>query len=661
MISRRSLLKLSLAGGGAVFLPTHLLASSGFTTRQFLKQLEQIKDPATIDKFVEPLIIPPALQPAEFQTESGQAGQFYEIGIRQFEQQILPASMPKTTVWGYGRAGDPLPGGDQPTTFNSPAFTIEARRDTPVRVHWINQLVDDPASDSPNFLPHLLPVDQTLHWANPPGPADSGGGSDPTPYTGPVPIVTHLHGGHTPAASDGLPESWTLPVAANIPGSYVHRGSTFTTIEDQGPGSIVYEYPNDQMAATLWYHDHALGITRLNVYAGMAGFYLLRDDAEDALNLPGPAPAVGDAPDARYYEIPIVIQDRIFNEDGSLFYPDSRAFFDEYEGPFKPETPVSPMWNPEFFGNSMMVNGKTWPYLEVEPRLYRFRFLNGCNSRFMILKFDRELNFHQIGADGGLLSGAPAELDQLLMAPAERADVLVDFSQFEVGDEILLLNLGPDEPFGGFPLDPESLADPETTGQVMMFRVVELTDAGIGGEIPGSLPVVDRLTTDLPARTVTLHEELYDPADIPIGAMLGTNAHGPLGWDDETTEVMNVGDVEVWNIVNLTVDAHPIHLHLVQFQVVSRIPFRELTYQEDVEAYVREDGAGAPPDPLTYTDSEPKSPASWESGWKDTVIAYPGEVTQIIARFDLPGDYVWHCHIIEHEDNEMMRIFTVLP
>ena len=199
------------------------------------------------------------------------------------------------------------------------------------------------------------------------------------------------------------------------------------------------QYDNDQPAGTLWYHDHTLGMTRVNVYAGPAGFYLLRGGAFDTPPgaLPGPAPALGDAAGTRYYEIPLAIQDRSFRVDGSLFYPDSRAFFDGFEGPYIPHSDVSPIWNPEFFGNAMLVNGNTWPALAVEPRRYRFRMLNGCNGRFLILKLvtgDPEarpgtpvLQFVQIGAEGGFLP-QPVALDQLLMGPAERADVIVDFT-----------------------------------------------------------------------------------------------------------------------------------------------------------------------------------------------------------------------------------------
>jgi FtsP/CotA-like multicopper oxidase with cupredoxin domain len=282
-----------------------------------------------------------------------------------------------------------------------------------------------------------------------------------------------------------------------------------------------------------------------------------------------------------------VIQDRSFNADGSLFYPDTRAFFDGFSGPYIPDSDVSPIWNPEFFANTMVVNGRTWPVLEVEPRRYRFRLLNGCNSRFLILRLAENpttrpattaLPFWVIGADGGFLPAA-VQLRQVVLGPAERADVIVDFTGLAVGTELYLVNLGPDEPFGNVTEPPEPFANPDTTGQVMKLTVVPLTS------------------------------------------------------QDPITENPALNSIEVWEIYNFTVDAHPIHIHEVQFQVVNRQPI---------------DGAARPPEPS-------------ESGDKDTVIAYPGEITRVKALFDRAGLFVWHCHIVEHEDNEMMRPYFIGP
>jgi FtsP/CotA-like multicopper oxidase with cupredoxin domain len=629
-------------------------------------------EPDDVAKYVLPLVKPPAM-PGKLNKNKDK----YKIAVRQFTQRILSPPHPMTTVWSYGSIDHPgtvAEGG----TFNYPAFTIEATADKTVHIIWKNELVDDMG----NFLPHILPIDQTLHWANPPGgmAGRDKRGTDPTPYMGPVPLVTHVHGAHTNEDSDGYAEAWYLPDAVNIPAGYATTGTFFDYFNtkyghDWGPGSAAFKYPNDQPATTLWYHDHALGMTRANVYAGPAGFWLIRGGLYD-MDLGYTAPGVGDDPLGEYTEIPIVIQDRSFNEDGSLFYPDNRAFFEVLEPsqlqiPFIPDiacdglpSDVSPIWNPEFFGNMMVVNGFTWPYLNVERRRYRFRFLNGCNSRFLVLKMttsprgdNDDFNtpggtFWQIGAEQGFLP-APVELDYLLMAPAERADVIVDFSQFAEGDEVILVNDGPDAPFGG--ITTEDLSDWASTGIVMKFIV---------GAAPASDPGADPETLVLPqipilgltdnTRAVSLNEEesasVRASEDVsgnivldcatgevfgPTAALLGTlNLDGsgnPLLWSDLITENPALNSTEEWEIHNFTEDAHPIHVHLVKFELLGR-------------------GADGT-----------QSPEAWETGPKDTVIAYPGEITRIKMMFDLPGFYVWHCHIVEHEDNEMMRPYHVGP
>jgi spore coat protein A len=634
-----------------------------------------------VDQFVTPLVIPPVMPGL-----GGPNANTYKIAMRQFEQQILPPSFPMTMVWGYGPQSTPMPRTGLAGGFHAPSFTIEAMKDTPVTVTWYNELVDKAG----RYLPHLLPVDQTLHWANPPGPRDTRG-TDPNAYTGPVPIVTHVHGAHVGPTSDGYPEAWYLPNAKDIPAGYATTGTHYGTEEKTPPGSAVFKYPNDQRETTLWYHDHALGMTRLNVYTGPAGFWLIRSPQEADLNLPGPAPKLGDAPGTKYYEIPLAIQDRSFHTDGRLFYPDNRAFFEglnkpgapqqfpgegELRIPFIPEpacdvtddgnpepSDISPIWNPEFFGNTIIVNGRTWPYLEVEQRRYRFRILNGCQSRFLILRLSNGMPFHQIGTEGGFLP-AVLTLDQLLIAPAERADVIVDFTDLEEGTQIILQNVGPDSPFGGLPIEEDEVADDETTGRVMQFRVI----ARDGEDTSTPVDELD-LPDDIPAlaetgnayRLVTLNEEESatvmvsedDDGNVvldcdegepfaPRAALLGTyQADGetprPLTWMAPITENPALGATEEWAIDNFTMDAHPIHLHLVMFRVVKRIG-------------VDEDG-----NPVE------SAPEPWETGWKDTVIVYPGGRTVIQAKFDIAGLFVWHCHILEHEDNEMMRPYYVGP
>ncbi len=632
----------------------------------------QTLDPTSIPKYRTELVIPPVMPPTGKIRVPGEGlGDYYEIAVRQFTQQILPAGFPATTVWSYGSV-------NHPGTFHYPAFTIEAKVKRPVVVKWINELVDEQG----NYRPHFLPVDQTLHWANPPGgpggtdmaPDWGAAGFTPPPYTGPVPIVPHVHGAHTHDYSDGFTEAWWLPDAKNLPAGYARVGSDYETMREKSPlghlwtpGSAVFEYPNDQQASTIWYHDHSLGMTRLNVYAGPAGFYLLRGGRADVGEglLPGPAPKLGDPAGQRYYEIPLAIQDRSFNDDGALWYATSRADFDGITGPFVPFSDVSPFWNPEFFGNTMVVNGNTWPVLQVEPRRYRFRFLNGCDSRTLFLKIVTDplatrpaqaaVPFWQIGSDGGFLP-APVQLNSLLLTLAERADCLVDFSQFPVGAELYLINEGPDEPFGeGMPVMDFEPANPETTGQVMKF-VVGPRLSHDNSKPPSQVPLVPfkPLGPADMVRQVSLNELTSQFPDFvelgaPIAALLGTmDADGnpvPMRWMEEVTERPALNATEIWEIYNFTMDAHPIHLHEVQFQVVNRQP---LVRDEEGMALAPAEFAG-----------DPEPPLPWETGYKDTVLAYPGMVTRIKAFFDLPGLFVWHCHILSHEDNEMMRPLVV--
>ena len=647
MISRRQLLRAGGVAGAGLLIPW-----KGGLRSVFAAIPGGSLDPTSIPKYQTPLIIPPAMP------KTGRIGEadYYEIAVRQFQQQILPIGMPKTTVWSYGSV-------NHPGTFNYPAFTIEAKFNIPVRVKWINDLVDPGGK----FLPHLLPVDPTLHWANPPG-GTAGRDMHPTftstpgPYTGPVPIVTHLHGGHNAQESDGFAEAWFLPAANNIPRGFATEGTWYDFFRTEfrnkfdvawETGTATFQYQNDQRAGTLWYHDHTLGMTRLNVYAGPAGFYLLRGGPGDLPTgiLPGPAPGVGADPLGTFYEVPLAIQDRSFNADGSLFYPDTRAFFDDFAGPYIPGSDVPPIWNPEFFGDTMVVNGRTWPFLEVEQRRYRFRCLNGCNARFLILKIvtsplakrpaTATLPFWQIGAEGGFLP-APVMLDQLLMGPAERADVIVDFTNFPVGTKLYLINEGPDEPFGGgTPGTDFPAANPRTTGQVMKFVVVPLTSRDTSQDPARlTLPAFRPLGPASNTRQVSLNEKAstfpgFDgPVEAELGTLDGAANPVPLDWGDmPITENPALGSTEIWEIYNFTEDAHPIHIHEVQFQVVNRQPFH---------------GNARPPE-------------DWEKGFKDVVIAYPEEITRIKALFDLPGLYVWHCHIVEHEDNEMMRPYFIGP
>jgi spore coat protein A len=644
-------------------------------------------DPTTIPKYVTPLYIPPPMPRA---LAGGIPGvDYYKIAARQISQQVLPNSLPKTKVWAYGSS-------DNPGTFHSPSYTIEATVNRPVRVKWINDLKDG----NGNFLPHLLPVDQTVHWANPPGGprGQDSMGSNPNPYQGPVPLVTHLHGSHVVPGSDGYPESWTLPAALNTPSGYASRGSHWAQITGAAdePGAATYQYSNDQRATHLWFHDHTLGMTRSNVYAGLAGNYMLRGGMSDLSST--------QLPRGRY-EIPLLIQDRSFNRDGSLYYSGDRAFFEgvtkkNLKIPFIPaktksdinprdgvldDSDVSPIWNPEFFSNVMLVNGNSWPKLDVEQRRYRFRILNGSDSRFMILKIvagnqittrpaTEALPFWVLGSDGGF-QNRPAQVSSLLIGPAERYDVVVDFTNIPVGTPLYLINEGPEEPYGG---GTYLYADTDTTGQLMKLSIVPSSsmDPSVPPQQINNLLPTENLGHSTNTRKVSINEMSsgtvfadysYDASGsvtriiesltggVPFGptvSMLGTldsfEAPAPFAWMDRTTENPGNNTTETWEIFNFTEDAHPVHMHLVEFQVLNRQPL--LTNNATGETLIP-----ATPDPAIAA----RDPQAWEQGSKDTVIAYPGEVTRVKARFDRPGVYVWHCHILSHEDNDMMRPICV--
>ena len=685
MTTRRTFLKYT---GGTTLTLFAYSKLGGFT--QAIAQIPGgTLDPLSVPKYQAPMLIPPVMPMAgTIKLKGGQNADYYEISMKQMTQQILPTSLSATTVWAYGAEGAAKKRGL--LLHNAPSLTIEAHWKRPVRVRWINNLMDNDG----NYRPHLLPVDPTLHWANPPGGTDGRDtrptfASTPDAYTGPVPMVTHVHGAvGVGDESDGYTEAWYLPNANNIPFGYATTGTWYDFFAGKamakfgatwGPGYAVYEYPNPDRASTNWYHDHALGMTRLNVYAGPAGFYIIRggpagDNAvfDSRIGtpavLPGPAPKENDKfpPNKTYYEIPVAIQDRSFNIDGSLFYPDTRAFFDEIVSPYIPNGEFSPIWQPEFFGNMMMINGNTWPFQTVEQRRYRFRFLNGCQSRFLILDFNNipGVEVWQIGNEGGFLA-APVNLtadngNRLLMGLAERADVIVDFGNVPQGNYVLA-NVGPDEPYGGgTPGTDFPVADPASTGQIMEFRVVpaaaaDPTTPPMFLQLPAITPLPNATTT----RKVALLEKAGEGMDTggntvegPVEALLGTvdnagNVHEKL-WGDDVTENPAIGATEIWEIYNTTGDAHPMHIHEVAFEVVNR---EGLVTNAEGEVVV----------PVQLIPGSPADPEPWETGVKDTVIAYPGQVTRVKVQFNTPGQFVWHCHIVEHEDNEMMRPFRIGP
>ncbi len=654
MLSRRQFLKVSTLTAGTLVLPWRLMEKRAAAS----VQVPQIPLPGSaIPKYVDPL-------PSFVGTRV--TGTDLTVTMSEFMQQVLPAAFPQTRVWGYGIS-------DGANSYGPlyPAFTIEAQKGTPTTVRYVNSLV------SPALQPYLT-VDQTLHWADPLMEHGS-----LAPYDGPVPAVVHLHGGEVPSAFDGGPDSWFTP------------GLTYT---GEGYVTDTYVYPNSQEATTLFFHDHTLGATRLNLYAGLAGFYLIRDNRDTGLpNNPIGLPAGN-------YEIELAIQDKMLDSNGQLLFPDVGI------------NPEHPYWVPEFFGDVVVVNGKTWPYLNVEPRRYRFRIVNGANARFWELRLMNRLAktpgpaFWQIGTDGGLLD-VPVKLNdpavagspRLLLGPGERADIIIDFAGYQ-GQTLTMVNSAK----GPFPKG--TAPDPQTVGQVMELRVGTGTvsdttyDPATGAALRTPLirlasggALAAGVTPDV-TRQLTLNEVMGmgGPLEVLVNntkwdGTMSPNAGG-------VTELPRVGSTEVWEIVNLTADAHPIHLHLVQYQLISRRAFNMTKYMKVYNAafptgayqpaygppalYNSTPKLGGNPDVTPFLQGAAKAALPNEAGWKDTVIMYPGEVTRIVVRYApqdvavggaTPGvntypfdpttgpGYVWHCHIVDHEDNEMMRPQQVVP
>jgi spore coat protein A len=533
-----------------------------------------VKSGVKLARYVDPLPVPAVLRAAE-QPEGN-----ISIEMRAFQRKVH-RDLPPTKLWGYNGSW--------------PGPTIEARKGHPLSIRWVNHL---PAK-------HFLPIDTSIHGAEASLPE--------------VRTVPHLHGAVVLPESDGYPEAW-----------FTAQGqSDFRSGPKYNPQPSAY--PNDQPATTLWYHDHCLGITRLNIYAGLAGFYLLRDEAEDALNLP-----------TGQYDIPLMLQDRLFHADGSLLYP-------------KVENGTHPIWIQEFFGDINCVNGMAMPFLEVEPRKYRFRFVNAANARFYHLRLfhadahgkvlDRSPDvpeFQQIGSDGGLLP-APVPLHYLLIAPGERFDVVVDFSGFE--DKCFsMVNDAP---------APYTMGGQVEAPDVMLFKVTKALSGKDTSSLPDALVPFEPLDPEKAERERILwisEKERASDGYVEVGLL------GNARWHEPITEDPKAGTSEIWTFANATGDVHPMHVHLVRFQVLNRQAF-------DVQTY-RQTGK------LVFTGRPIPPEANERPAMKDTIKTYPGYVTRVIQRFDLPSGtvvapgqeflYVWHCHILEHEDNEMMRPYKVI-
>jgi len=618
-------------------------------------------DPLTIPKFVNQLTGPPPVYDQVAPNE-------YAVDMVEIMQQVLPPGFPQTKVWGYGGlAKDAVTGSPLGYVANSPGPSFEVTKGTAINVTWRNLIT----------TPLQFAVDPTLHWANPNDMPMPNPPFDPFPpgypsAQSPVPLVTHLHGGEVPPVSDGGPDAWWTSSGIQGPG--------YSTAVPTSLDSAVYDYPNINPASTLWYHDHALGITRLNVMSGLAGFYIVRD----------PADLVGAVLPTGKYDMPLVFQDRSFFTDGSFNFPALGV-----------QPAVHPYWIPEFFGDTIMVNGLVWPNMDVDQGVYRFRLLDGSNARFYTIQFianpgtasETVLPFTQIASDGGYLT-APVTLTKLTFAPGERVEILVDFSGLAAGAKVLLKNTAKENfPAGLTP-------NPRTVGQLMQFTVIG-NPGPAAPTLPAllnpTLPIFPTLLAPRVTRILTLVEVLDPVTGVPLELLLDGQR-----WDSPVTELTTVGDTEEWWVFNPTADSHPIHLHLIQFQVISRQKFDAKNYYPDWVALNGQDppfiAATKNLNPYNYLKAAAKGPSPSEQGWKDTVMMHPGELTKIRIRFapveapisgpgaPVPGTnpysptfdptaphgplpvvygYVWHCHILDHEDNEMMRPLqlttTVIP
>jgi spore coat protein A len=680
MLTRRTFLKVGALATAGSALPlawpgnssTALAYADSRRLRKFVEPLRRVGSPGGI----------PLAQPDTTRRSWWQPGvTHYTIDIAQFRDQLHPDLPNPTRLWGFGQ-------GNQ---FQHLGGIIAAKRGTPVQVTFRNHLPPR----------HILPIDTSLM------------GADKAANRASI----HLHGGFVPWTSDGGPHSWWSPLG--------RHGSSFLNNRVLRPGQLVppdeaeYYYPNQQSARLLWYHDHALGITRLNAYAGIASAYVIYDDYELSLvaggHLPGPID-----PRTLY----LVFQDKIFvagnidkqDPTWAALMPQTRPGDLWYPHVYEPDrwdlapggNPPRPSAIPEFFGDTMLVNGTVYPFVHVERRQYRLRLLNACNARFLNPRLvyargsgfpaDTEPSkvpgpaFVQIGSEGGFLP-SPAVVNahgttQLLLAPAERADLIVDFRDVPVGSTLILYNdAGAPYPDGEEAYDhhPGSADAPSpahgfgpNTRTLLQFRVRARQGAA---DPPISLPAhfhptdpflvrqIPGVPTDIPEGVRVRHLTLNEDVD-EFGRLiqfLGTNqtVNGAFGraYEDNPTEVIAAGETEVWVIANLTGDTHPIHFHLVNAQILSRHGF-------DVAAY-----QGGRPTLI----GDPIAPDRNELGWKETVRVNPEQIIRVLMKFDLPtvpytvpasprltkeygirgAEYVWHCHILEHEEHDMMRPLVI--
>lgn len=666
MIDRRKFLKASVAAALAGTVPGQHFIRSAYGAPAAIG----LSDPALQPKFVN--VVPDALAPG-FKYVPGANGE-YTVRIQKAKQAtgLVGANGKPLKTWVYGY-GDPVDG-----LFTWPGRTFEVKSTSAggpasTVVNWENGL--SPNSKKRFEGEHLLPVDTSLHWCY----ALHGYEGLSIPNNG-VPIITHLHGGHSDFQFDGNPEFFYNYDLSAIGPSWQRENEPFTTR---------FAYDNDVPAGNLWYHDHALGITRLNVYAGLAGFYFVRDEFDtgepgNPLGLP-----------AWPYEKAYAIQDRMFRDTGELFYSayPGDPFYDDFitgEG-VELDPYLFPGGGPtalaEFFGDHMVVNGLIWPKEDVEPRNYRLHLLNGTDSRFMAVRFravppgatdladaGAPLPFTVIGSDQGL-SSAAIQTDLLVFEPGSRYDIVFDFKGLQ-GRRIIMENVGGDAPFGGAfgeDLDPaDDLFPDRQTDRIMAFDIADVPDIADGFDpsaITGHYSANTSPVTNV--RRVALFEGMDEHGRLqpllgtaePTANAAGAIVNGSIAWHEPTTENPDLGATEIWEVYNATGDAHPVHLHLVHFDILGRQEYSADVIEQPVLQHNGAQGTGFRLENINLGANVNLGPADGyvENAPKDMVTALPGQVTRIKATFDKPGRYVWHCHILSHEDHEMMRVLHVGP
>jgi spore coat protein A, manganese oxidase len=700
MITRRQFLKTSAIAGAGLMVPWRDVMLGGALPRAYAQAVQTPLPGSAIPQFVDPL---PLLSVAGGPMETIIAnGSEITLMMREFRANVMPSTFVPasgtyrgTWVWGYRAAITPT---DPAGTYIGPV--IVATRSQPTQIRFVNDLTAE-------HIAWRDWSDQTLHWADP-----ERQGHSMEHYGGSIPAVAHLHGGEVPSVLDGGPDAWFTR-----DGEY--NGHAYYDGPGGGGNVSVYRYPNTQEAAPIWFHDHVLGATRLNVYAGLAGAYPIIDAD---LTLPTGLHPIGlqqGTSGAVDFVIPMVIQDRMFDTNGQLFFPTVGI------------NPEHPFWVPEFEGDTIVVNGKVWPFLNVAPKRYRFLFINGSNARAYEMFLTNPVTkvngppLWQIATDGGYLDGPvkidpnarKGQLQRLVIQPGERADVIIDFAGFQ-GQTLVLRNIA------RHPFDKGIAPNGNMLGRIIQFRVnqpftgPDLSYDPAAGTLlrPPMVRLVTPATGTLAAgvtadktRQLTLNEVMGPggPLEILVNntkySGASTRTYGDftaitIGNNTSLySELPQEGETEVWEIVNLTADVHPIHTHLTQFQLMNRQNFGVAKYNAAYNAafpggaYLPSFGPpldyntgngralGGNPDITPFLKSKPRPPAPNEAGWKDTIQAYPGQVTRIVVRFaptDKPINdpnlsypfnpdgghgYVWHCHIVDHEDNEMMRPYTVQP